>query len=89
MPEGNFSEKTRRDTPRESRTPAGNPLTTDFETIMDKKAKKRIAVLTKKLSSLRQRLAGARKQLDDPPEVERLGEEITRLESEIERLKSA
>ena len=56
---------------------------------MDKKAKKKLAVITKKLSSLRQQLAGAKKQMDDPDEVERLAAEIQDLESQAEALKGS
>ena len=43
---------------------------------MDKKAKKRIDLLQPKLQKLRQQLAGAKKQLDEPEEVKRLESEI-------------
>ncbi len=36
---------------------------------MDKKAQKRIDLLSKKINDIQQRLAGARKQMDDPSEV--------------------
>ena len=39
---------------------------------MDKKAQKRIDILRKKISELQPRLAGARKQMDDPDEVRKL-----------------
>ena len=55
---------------------------------MDKKTKKRIDVQTKKLAALRQQLAGVKKQLDDPAELERLEKEIAAAEAEIARLKS-
>ena len=42
---------------------------------MDKKAKKKIDVLHDRITKLRQQLAGAKKQLDDPAEVERLERE--------------
>jgi archaellum component FlaC len=53
----------------------------------DRKSKKRLEVLSRKLNTLRQRLAGARRQVDDPAEVERLQEEIGSLEAEIRKLK--
>jgi predicted nucleic acid-binding Zn-ribbon protein len=56
---------------------------------MDKKAKKRIELLRKKISDLQPRLAGARKQLDDPEEVRRLEAELAAAQAEIEKLKQA
>ena len=43
---------------------------------MDKKAKKRIDLLNKRLQKLRQQLSGAKKQMDEPGEAERLEAEI-------------
>jgi hypothetical protein len=54
---------------------------------MDKKAKKRIELLHKKTSDLQQRLAGARKQMDDPSEVAQLEAELAAAQQEIEKLK--
>ena len=56
---------------------------------MDKKAEKRIAVLRKKISELQPRLAGARKQMDDPDEVRKLEAELAAAQAEIEKLKSS
>jgi len=56
---------------------------------MDKKARKKIDVLNQKLQALRPKLAGARRQLDDPSEVARLEEEIRGIEAEIERLRGS
>ena len=55
---------------------------------MDKKAKKRIDLLRKKVGDLEQRLAGAKKQLDDPDEVRQLEAQIAVALSEIEKLRS-
>ena len=55
---------------------------------MDKKAKKRIELLRKKVGDLQQRLAGARKQMDDPQEVGQLEREIAAAQAEIEKLKA-
>jgi hypothetical protein len=55
---------------------------------MDKKAQKRIELLHKKLKDMKQRLAGARKQMDDVSEVQQLEKDITDAEAEIEKLKS-
>ncbi|HJT33663.1 MAG TPA: hypothetical protein VJ783_16580 [Pirellulales bacterium] len=54
---------------------------------MDKKAKKRIDLLNLRLQKLRQQLAGARKQMDDPADVTRLEREIEQVSSELEKLK--
>jgi len=55
---------------------------------MDKKAKKRIDVLQERLTRLRQQLAGARKQPDDPADVPRLEKEIAEVTAELAKLKS-
>jgi hypothetical protein len=54
---------------------------------MDKKAKKRIELLHKKIGELQPRLAGARKQMDDPEEVRKLAAELAAAQAEIEKLK--
>ena len=54
---------------------------------MDKKAEKRIELLRKKVSDLQQRLAGARKQMDDPDEVRQLETDLAAAKDEIEKLK--
>jgi hypothetical protein len=54
---------------------------------MDKKAKKRLEVLRKKVAHLQQQLAGATKQMDDASEVDRLRKELSAAEVEIERIK--
>jgi hypothetical protein len=56
---------------------------------MDKKIKKKLDVLNPKLQKLRQRLAGAKQQDDEPGEVQRLEAEIASLEDEVKRLKSS
>jgi hypothetical protein len=56
---------------------------------MDKKAKKRIDILQPKLQQLRQQLAGAKKQLDDPDEVKRLEGELKAVEAELAKLKAS
>lgn len=57
--------------------------------MMDKKAKKKLDILRQRLQSLKQRLAGAKKQNDEPGEIERLETEMAGVESEIEKLKSS
>jgi uncharacterized membrane protein len=56
---------------------------------MDKKAKKRVEVLQKKLQQLRLQLSGARQQDDEPGEVARLESEIADIEAEVQKLKSS
>ncbi len=56
---------------------------------MDKKAKKKIDVLQQKLQKLRQQLAGAKKQMDDPSDVTRLEQEIAAAEAEVAKLKES
>jgi predicted nucleic acid-binding Zn-ribbon protein len=56
---------------------------------MDKKAKKRIEVLRKKIADLQPRLAGAKKQTDEPDEVAKLETELAAAQAELEKLKSS
>ena len=53
---------------------------------MDKKSKKRIDVLHSNLQRLRQQLAGAQKQNDDPDELKTLIKQIAAIESELQSL---
>jgi len=55
---------------------------------MDKKAKKKIEVLRQRISKLKQQLAGARQQADDPEELQNYEQQIAAAEAEIEKLKS-
>jgi hypothetical protein len=57
--------------------------------IMDKKAKKRIEVLQPKLQKLRMQLAGAKKQMDEPGDIERLEAEVAAVEKELRELKES
>jgi hypothetical protein len=56
---------------------------------VDKKAKKRIEVLQQKLQKLRQQLAGAKQQPDDPGDIIRLEKEIAAAEAELHALKGS
>lgn len=56
---------------------------------MDKKAKKRLDVINKKLQTLRPRLAGSREQADDAGELKQLEDEITKLETEAAAIKAS
>jgi hypothetical protein len=55
---------------------------------MDGKAKKRLEVIKQKLQLLRQKLAGARRQDDEPGEVKKLEQEISALEAEATKLRA-
>jgi hypothetical protein len=54
---------------------------------MDKKAQKKTEVLRQRLQKLRQQLAGAKKQMDDPDEVTRLEKDVAGAEAELAKLK--
>jgi DNA-binding FrmR family transcriptional regulator len=56
---------------------------------MDKKAKKRIDVLNTRITTLRQQLAGARRQMDDPQEVKNLETQLAAAEAELAKVKEA
>jgi DNA-binding FrmR family transcriptional regulator len=55
-------------------------------TTMDKKAKKKQEILRQRLQTLRQQLAGARKQMDDPDEVARLEQQIAAAQADLDKL---
>lgn len=55
---------------------------------MDGKAKKRLEVIRQKMLLLRQKLAGAKRQDDEPGEVRKLEQEIAALEAEAVKLRS-
>jgi cob(I)alamin adenosyltransferase len=54
---------------------------------VDGKAKKRLEVIRQKLLLLKPRLAGAKKQNDEPEEVRKLEQEISQLEAEATKLR--
>jgi len=56
---------------------------------MDGKAKKRLEVIRQKLLLLKPRLAGAKKQDDEPGEVKKLELEIAQLEAEATKLRGS
>jgi cob(I)alamin adenosyltransferase len=56
---------------------------------MDKKAKKKMELLQQRLQKLRQQLAGAKQQLDDPDEVHRLEADIKSAEAELQKLRAS
>ncbi len=55
---------------------------------LDKKQKKQLEAAKKKLVKLRQQLAGARQQNDDPAEIPRLKQEVDTVEQQIHDIKS-
>ena len=56
---------------------------------MDKKAKKRVEVLRKKIPQLQQLLAAAKEQPDDPAEPARIQAELDAAKAEISKLKAS
>lgn len=46
---------------------------------LNKKQKKQLEVIRKKLNSLRQQLAGEKQQMDDPAAIQRIEEEMEKL----------
>ena len=56
---------------------------------MDKKAKKRVEVLRKKIEKLNLQLAGAKQQEDEPGEVAALEAEIAKFKQEMTQLKAS
>lgn len=56
---------------------------------MDKKIKKKIEVLRQRAQKLRQQLAGAKKQDDEPGEVTRLEREIADISAAVDKLKAS
>ncbi len=56
---------------------------------MDKKAKKRLEVVRKKVQNLKMQLSGAKQQNDEPGEVTRLEEEIVAFQAEADKLKNS
>lgn len=54
---------------------------------MDKKTKKRMQAIKDKLQNRRRQLAAAKRQPDEPGEVEQLQREIVAIEAELKQLK--
>ena len=71
------------------RAPSPEPRSHQWKGIdsMDKKAKKKIHTLQQRIQKLRQQLAGARKQADDPAEFKTLEDQLHAAEAELARLK--
>jgi len=55
---------------------------------MDKKAKKKVEVLHKRIDKLQRLLKGAKEQMDDPDEVVKLESDLAEAKAEITRLKA-
>lgn len=55
---------------------------------MDKKAKKKIQTLNQRIQKLRQQLAGAKTQVDDPDELQVLQKQIADADAEVAKLKA-
>jgi len=53
---------------------------------LNKKQKKQIDVGRKKIAVLRQQLSGAKRQLDDPAEIQRLEQELAAEEQRIKKI---
>ncbi len=56
---------------------------------MDRGTKKKIEALNKRLQKMRQQLAGAKQQDDEPGEVARLEQEIADTEAQVAKLKAS
>jgi uncharacterized protein YoxC len=56
---------------------------------MDKKIKKKIDTLNQRLQKLKQQLAGAKHQADDPDELATLQKQVAETEAELAKLKSS
>ncbi|MEM7457202.1 MAG: hypothetical protein AAF456_22865 [Planctomycetota bacterium] len=56
---------------------------------MDKKAKKRLEVLRKKMTKYQAILAAAKQQTDEPDEIQKAEQEIEAIRAEIDKIKSA
>ena len=54
---------------------------------MDKKIKKKIDTLRQRIQHLRQKIAGAKKQLDDPAELKNMEKQLTDAEAELAKIK--
>jgi hypothetical protein len=53
---------------------------------LNKKQKKQLDLAHKRQTHLKQQLAGARKQMDDPSEVRRLERELAEVEQQIAKI---
>jgi len=56
---------------------------------MDTKAKKKAHVLQQRIQTLRQQLAGAKKQNDDPSELKAIEQQLAAAEAELAKIRAA
>lgn len=56
---------------------------------MDKKEKKKTQVLHQRIQTLRQQLAGAKKQMDEPDELRSIERQLAAAEAELAKLKGS
>jgi hypothetical protein len=56
---------------------------------MDKKIKKKSHVLQQRIQTLRQQLAGAKKQMDDKDELKLLEQQLATAEAELAKIKES
>jgi hypothetical protein len=61
----------------------------DSTMAMGKKEKKQAEAIRNRLKKLRQQLAGAKQQCDDPAEAARLQQQVNEAEAELQKLKDA
>ncbi len=54
---------------------------------MDKKVKKKAHVLQQRIQTLRQQLAGAKRQMDDPAELKSIEQQLAAAEAELAKVK--
>jgi hypothetical protein len=54
---------------------------------MDKKAQKKIDALRKRIQNLKQQIAGAKKQMDDPAELKSLDKQLADAEAELAKIR--
>jgi hypothetical protein len=57
--------------------------------LMDKKIKKKSHVLQQRIQTLRQQLAGAKKQMDDADELKSLERQLAAAEAELAKIKES
>jgi hypothetical protein len=56
---------------------------------LNKKQKKQLDVIRKKIPNLQQQLAGEKNQMDDPAAIKRLEDEIEKLENQRREIEAA
>lgn len=66
-----------------------SPPVRESRNAVDKKQKKRLDIINKKLTNLRQQLSGSRQQADDLDELKDLENEIAKLEAEAAEIKAS